>query len=93
IVGEHLIYIFDDSFSSVDHETEEGILYELKEFLHNRTCIFITHRISTLKLCNRILYLENGSISEQGGHEDLMKIKGLYYKTYLLQQALTGDRV
>ena len=89
IIDEHQIYIFDDSFSSVDHGTEEEILKALKTSLHGKTCIFISHRVSTLKLCDLILYLENGKVCEMGTHEELLSSKKNYYRTYALQNLET----
>ncbi len=85
IIGQHQIYIFDDSFSHVDHDTEEVILKNLKNLLQGKTTVFISHRISTLKLCDSIIYLENGEIVEAGSHEALIKEKKQYYRTYSLQ--------
>ena len=89
IIDDHEIYIFDDSFSSVDHSTEEEILKQLKNYLHEKTCIFISHRVSTLKLCDSILYLEDGKICEMGTHEELLSNKKNYYRTYALQNLET----
>ena len=85
IIGSHRIYIFDDAFSSVDHETEEEILKNLKNIFHDKTCIFISHRISTLKLCDKIIYLKQGTISERGSHEELLENKQDYFRTFTLQ--------
>ncbi|MBI2608771.1 MAG: ABC transporter ATP-binding protein [Deltaproteobacteria bacterium] len=85
IIGSHQIYIFDDAFSSVDHETEEEILKNLKDIFHDKICIFISHRISTLKLCDKIIYLKQGGISERGTHEELLENKKDYFRTFTLQ--------
>jgi ATP-binding cassette subfamily B protein len=70
--------ILDDSFSAVDTHTEEEILINLKEFLRGRTSIIISHRISTVKDADNIIVLSEGKITEQGIHEDLIKLGGIY---------------
>jgi ATP-binding cassette subfamily B protein len=80
------IYIFDDSLSSVDTETEDAILKDLLPFLEGKTLILISHRISTLKTADRIVVLEDGGIAQLGGHEELLEQKGFYADIYRLQQ-------
>jgi ATP-binding cassette subfamily B protein len=70
--------ILDDSFSAVDTHTEEEILINLKEFLRGRTNIIISHRISTVKDADNIIVLSEGKIAEQGIHEGLIKLGGIY---------------
>ena len=72
------ILILDDSFSAVDTHTEEDILKNLKAFMKNRTSLIISHRISTVKDADKIVVLGNGKIAEQGTHEDLVALNGLY---------------
>ena len=79
------ILILDDAFSSVDVETEEEILRELKEFMRGRTTLLISHRISTVHEADRILYLRDGAIVEQGTHDELLARRGAYYELYRRQ--------
>ncbi len=72
------ILILDDSFSAVDTNTEESILKNLKEFMKNRTSIIISHRISTVRDADKIVVLKNGMIAEQGTHEQLVELNGIY---------------
>ncbi|MBK6913223.1 MAG: ABC transporter ATP-binding protein [Ignavibacteriales bacterium] len=72
------ILILDDSFSAVDTHTEEEILKNLKEFMKDRTSIIISHRISTVKDADNIVVLADGKIVEQGTHDELVELNGLY---------------
>jgi len=80
------ILILDDAFSSVDTETEEEILNELRQFLKQRTTILISHRISTVKGADLIVYMRRGEIIERGTHEELLTRQGAYYRLYRRQQ-------
>ena len=74
------ILILDDAFSSVDVETEEEILGELKQFMRGRTTLLISHRISTVCEADMIVYLRDGAIIEQGTHGALLAQRGAYYE-------------
>jgi ATP-binding cassette subfamily B protein len=79
------ILILDDSLSAVDTNTEEEILQGLKEVMKGRTSIIISHRISTLKNLDNIIVLENSHIKEQGTHEELLEMEGIYYNIHIKQ--------
>ena len=79
------ILILDDSFSAVDTHTEEEILTNAKIFMKNRTTIIISHRISTVKDCDKIIILHNGKIAEQGTHEELLALNGIYADLHFKQ--------
>ncbi len=72
------ILILDDSFSAVDTNTEEEILKSLKEYMKGRTSIIISHRISTVKDADKIIVLSKGKIAEEGTHEELVSLGGIY---------------
>ncbi len=86
------ILILDDSFSAVDTHTEEEILKRLKSFMKDRTSIIISHRISTVKDCDKIFVLENGKIAEEGNHNELIELNGIYadlHNKQLLEEELS----
>ncbi|MGD1839653.1 MAG: ABC transporter ATP-binding protein [Thermonemataceae bacterium] len=76
------ILILDDSLSAVDTKTENAILNSLKEIMVDRTTIIISHRISSVKLADRILVLDDGKIVERGTHEVLLAQNGVYKELY-----------
>ncbi len=85
IIKNPPILILDDAFSSVDVETEEEILRELKHFMSGRTTLLISHRISTVRDADQIIYLRAGEIIEQGSHDELLARRGAYFDLYRRQ--------
>ena len=80
------ILILDEATSALDTISEEYIQKSLKELMKDKTVISIAHRLSTLKLMDRILVFENGEIIQDGKHNNLMKdSKGLYSKLWKMQ--------
>ncbi len=86
------ILVLDEATSSVDTETEKMIQEALRELVRNRTTIAIAHRLSTLSSANRLLVIEHGRIVEAGTHDELMELKGLYYRFVLTQSELSQAR-
>jgi ATP-binding cassette subfamily B protein len=86
IIKDPPVLILDDAFSSVDVETEEEILRALKEFMKGRTTLLISHRISTVRDADLIVYLRSGEVIEQGTHEQLIARKGAYYELFQRQR-------
>ena len=90
LVKNPSILILDDSLSAVDTQTESEILGNIKTVLKNRTGIIISHRVSTVMHADNVILMDGGAIIEQGTHEELMKLKGSYYRLYLSQTEKKG---
>jgi len=91
LVKNPSILILDDCLSAVDTDTEKKILEQLRPFMEKRTCIIIAHRISTIQHADEIIVLDKGRIIERGTHQELLDLKGYYYKLYnkqLLEEAI-----
>jgi len=79
------ILILDEATSSIDTETEQLIQQALDRLLVGRTSIVIAHRLSTIQKADRILVLHKGEVREYGTHQELLAMRGIYYRLYLLQ--------
>ena len=79
------ILILDEATSSIDTETEQLIQKALERLLVGRTSIVIAHRLSTIQKADRILVLHKGEVREYGTHQELLAMRGIYYRLYLLQ--------
>ena len=79
------ILVLDEATSSIDTETEILIREALEKLLAGRTSIIIAHRLSTIQNADRIIVLHHGRIRETGTHQELLKLKGIYWKLYQLQ--------
>ncbi|MCC8168320.1 MAG: ABC transporter ATP-binding protein/permease [Clostridiales bacterium] len=73
------VIILDEATSSIDTETETLIQQALEVILKDKTAFIVAHRLSTIRNADRILYIANRGIAEEGTHEQLMEKKGLYY--------------
>lgn len=80
------LLILDDSFSSLDSEMEEELLRNLKMHFKDTTKIIMSHRLSTILNADNIIVMEDGSISEQGNHSQLIKSGGIYASLFQSQE-------
>ena len=79
------VIILDDASSALDMETEQALSKSMASELKGHTVITIAHRVSSVKNCDEIIYLENGRIVERGTHEQMMALKGRYYEVFTEQ--------
>lgn len=79
------ILILDEATSALDNKTEKQIQIEFDKLSRGRTTLIIAHRLSTIKHADKIVVLENGSVVEIGSHEELLDLKGAYYRLYNLK--------
>jgi len=91
LVRDPKILILDDSLSAVDTKTENTILNSLQGIMEKRTTIIISHRVSSAKLADKIIVLDDGKIVEQGTNESLLATNGVYKELY--EKQLQADEV
>jgi ATP-binding cassette, subfamily B, multidrug efflux pump len=89
VVGNFPILILDDALSMVDTRTEEGILNRILDLRQNRTNVIVSHRVSTIRRADRIFVFDHGSLKEEGTHETLIQLKGIYAALY--EEQLLGE--
>jgi len=87
LIKDSALYLFDDCFSSLDSETEERLINNLKNNLKNRSVIIVSHRISCVKHSDKIIVLENGEIIQEGNHKNLVSTDGYYKELYNKQNS------
>ena len=79
------ILILDEATSSIDTETEQLIQQAVERVMEHRTSLVVAHRLSTIQRCDRIMVLHHGELRESGTHNELLAIRGLYWRLYQLQ--------
>jgi ATP-binding cassette, subfamily B, multidrug efflux pump len=94
VMTDPKILVLDDALSAVDTYTEEEILSRLGDVMRSRTTIIVSHRVSTVRLADQILVLDEGAIVERGTHDQLVARNGLYaelYRKQLLEEELAAS--
>ncbi|WP_057509992.1 ABC transporter ATP-binding protein [Staphylococcus simulans] len=86
VISDPPVLMFDDSLSAVDADTEEHILNNMRDQRQGKTNIITAHRMSAVSHADLIIVMDEGTVAEQGTHEQLMRNQGWYAKTYQSQQ-------
>ncbi len=85
LLSDPRILILDEATSCVDTNTERLVQEGIAALLKGRTSFIVAHRLSTIRNCDRIFYVDDGVIAEAGSHDELMRRRGLYYELYTSQ--------
>ncbi len=88
ILNNPKVLVLDEATSKIDVQTEKIIQTKVKDLLKDKTTITIAHRLSTIVDSDKILFIQDHVVKEEGTHEELMKLKGEYYRLYMSQYAL-----
>ncbi|HKW60752.1 MAG TPA: ABC transporter ATP-binding protein [Candidatus Dormibacteraeota bacterium] len=92
--GDARILLLDEPTSALDAQAEYDLFERLRSLTRGRTAVYISHRFSTVRRADRIIFLEHGRLVEQGTHEELMRLGGRYARLFRMQAAAyTGDDV
>ena len=84
------LLLLDEANSAVDNETEAALQRSIEQVTRGRTAIIIAHRLSTIRNADRIIVLEDGKVVEDGQHETLVKLDGVYARLWAVQ---TGEKI
>ncbi len=90
LIKDAPVLILDEATSALDSQAEQLVQRALENLMKGRTSFVIAHRLSTIDYASRVILLKNGSIAEQGTHQELMALKGAYYNLQSMQGSKTG---
>ena len=85
IVRETPILVLDEPTSALDPKTENALVEALRQIAGKHLVVIIAHRLSTIRKADKILVLHHGRVREQGRHEELLEMGGIYYRLHQLQ--------
>ena len=85
IYKEAPLIILDEPTAALDPIAEQEMYLKYNDLTTDRTAIYISHRLSSTRFCDRIILLDHGTIAETGSHEELMKLSGKYKKLFEIQ--------
>ena len=85
------ILIMDEATSALDVDTERKVCLNLMEAMRGHTVLFITHRLNTIRSADRIILMHQGSLAEDGSHQELIDMRGRYYTLFRQQEAGGGE--
>jgi len=85
LVYKPSLMILDEATANIDSETEELIQASMEKMMNISTMLIVAHRLSTIQHADKIIVMQKGEIKEEGNHQALLKLKGLYYNLYQLQ--------
>jgi len=88
ILQDSPIFLLDEPTANLDALTEESVLTTIKQITSHKTLLWITHRMKGLENLDEIIVLDKGSILERGRHDDLIKMRGLYYRMWTTQNQM-----
>ncbi|PGS49959.1 ABC transporter ATP-binding protein [Bacillus sp. AFS041924] len=91
LLADPRILILDEATSNIDTHTEKLVQNGIETLLEGRTSFVIAHRLSTIRDCDKIMVIGNGNVEESGTHEELLRLKGHYYKLYMAQYSFIND--
>ncbi len=86
------LYIMDEPTSALDPITELEVFEDIKNIIESKTSIFVSHRMSSCRMCDNILVLDRGKIVERGTHDELIQKSGIYCKLYLAQSQMFSSK-
>jgi subfamily B ATP-binding cassette protein HlyB/CyaB len=88
LISDPRILIFDEATSALDYESERIVQHNMQKMSQGRTVIIIAHRLSALRIADRVITIEGGRLIEDGSHQELIRAEGRYSKLYRLQAGL-----